>query len=118
MDAAGNAYTNLTLNWSVSGGGSLDHAVTSPAGGNDATMNAWTIGQQDGVQSITVTLPAHAQKAIARLKGSIGKNSVHHRDPDGRIYAWRPMHPNDESDLPQLMRSAIAYLRGEIHRNR
>jgi adhesin/invasin len=59
MDAAGNAYTNLTLNWSVSGGGSLDHAVTSPAGGNDATMNAWTIGQQDGVQSITVTLPAH-----------------------------------------------------------
>jgi hypothetical protein len=31
---------------------------------------------------------------------------------EGRIYPWRPVHPSDESDLPQLTRSAIPYLRG------
>jgi hypothetical protein len=36
---------------------------------------------------------------------------------EGRVYPWRPVHPGDESDLPQLMRSAIAYLRGEIQRS-
>jgi Bacterial Ig-like domain (group 1) len=59
MDAAGQVHTNLTLNWSVSGGGSLDHAVTAPTGGNDATLNGWSVGTQDGVGSITVTLPAY-----------------------------------------------------------
>src|SRR6266536_530333 len=59
MDAAGHAYTNLTLHWSVAGGGSLEHAVTSPDGGNDPTMNAWKTGQEDGVEAITVTLPAY-----------------------------------------------------------
>jgi len=38
-------------------------------------------------------------------------------EDEGRIYPWRPIHSNDESDLSQLMRSAIAYLRGEIQRN-
>jgi hypothetical protein len=32
----------------------------------------------------------------------------------GRTYPWRPRHRNDESDLSQLMRSAIAYLRGQL----
>jgi len=36
---------------------------------------------------------------------------------EGRIYPWRPLHPTDESDLPQLMRSATAYLKGEVHRS-
>lgn len=59
MDASGNSYTNLTFNWSVSGGGSLGHATTTPAGGGDATLNGWTVGTQDGLESITVTLPAY-----------------------------------------------------------
>ncbi|HZE76069.1 MAG TPA: Ig-like domain-containing protein [Gemmatimonadales bacterium] len=58
-DVAGNAVTNQTLNWSISGGGSLDHAVTAPTGGNDATLNGLTTGTQDGVESITVALPAY-----------------------------------------------------------
>jgi len=36
---------------------------------------------------------------------------------EGRIYPWRPIHHGDESDLPQLMRSATAYLRGELQRS-
>lgn len=59
MDAAGTAYNQLTLDWAVAGGGSLDHAVTSPAGGGDATLNAWSIGVKEGVESLTVTLPAY-----------------------------------------------------------
>lgn len=59
MDAAGKAYAKLTQNWAVSGSGTLDHAVTTPDGGNDPTMNGWTIGPTLGVQSITVSLPAH-----------------------------------------------------------
>jgi hypothetical protein len=59
MDESGNTYTNLTFNWSVSGGGSLDGAVTSPTGGGDATLNGWTVGTQDGPESITVTLPSY-----------------------------------------------------------
>ncbi len=58
MDAAGNVYNQLTLDWSVAGGGSLDHAETSPAGGADATLNGWSVGHNEGVQSVTVTLPA------------------------------------------------------------
>lgn len=58
MDAAGNVYNQLTLDWSVAGGGSLDNAETSPAGG-DATLNGWSIGNNEGVQSVTVTLPAY-----------------------------------------------------------
>ena len=33
---------------------------------------------------------------------------------EGRTYPWRPRHANDESDLSQLMRSAIAHLRGQL----
>jgi hypothetical protein len=33
---------------------------------------------------------------------------------EGRTYPWRPRHANDESDLPQLMRSAIAYLNRQL----
>jgi hypothetical protein len=36
---------------------------------------------------------------------------------EGRIYPWRPVHPGDEADLPQLMRTAVAYLRGELQRS-
>lgn len=36
---------------------------------------------------------------------------------EGRMYPWRPVHPADESDLPQLMRSAAAYLKGEVQRS-
>jgi len=33
---------------------------------------------------------------------------------EGRTYPWRPRHASDESDLAQLMRSAIAHLRGQL----
>ncbi|HXS24991.1 MAG TPA: hypothetical protein VN719_12215 [Gemmatimonadales bacterium] len=36
---------------------------------------------------------------------------------EGRIFPWRPVHPGDEADLPQLIRTAIAYLKGELHRS-
>jgi hypothetical protein len=36
---------------------------------------------------------------------------------EGRIFPWRPVHPGDEADLPQLIRAAIAYLKGELHRS-
>jgi CheY-like chemotaxis protein len=36
---------------------------------------------------------------------------------EGRVYPWRPVHHGDESDLPQLMRSATAYLKGELQRS-
>jgi hypothetical protein len=36
---------------------------------------------------------------------------------EGKIYPWRPVHPRDEADLAQLMRTAIAYLRGELQRS-
>jgi hypothetical protein len=35
---------------------------------------------------------------------------------EGQIYPWRPVHPGDEGDMPQLMRAAIAYLKGELQR--
>jgi hypothetical protein len=35
---------------------------------------------------------------------------------EGRIYPWRPVHPADRADLKQLMRAAIAYLKGELQR--
>jgi hypothetical protein len=35
---------------------------------------------------------------------------------EGRIYPWRPVHPADRADLKQLMRAAIAYLKGELER--
>ena len=38
-------------------------------------------------------------------------------DYEGRTYPWRPVHPEDEAGLPQLMRSAIAYLKGELQRS-
>jgi Flp pilus assembly protein TadG len=57
VDGAGRPVTNVTLNWAVAGGGSLDNAVTMPTGGEDPTLNGWSIGPTEGVQSITVTLP-------------------------------------------------------------
>jgi hypothetical protein len=57
--ADGHTFTNLTESWAVSGGGALDAAVTSPSGGNDATLNRWTTGPGSGVQAVTVTLPAY-----------------------------------------------------------
>ena len=36
---------------------------------------------------------------------------------EGRVYPWRPVHSGDQSDLPQLIRSATAYLRGELQRS-
>ena len=36
---------------------------------------------------------------------------------DGRIFPWRPVHPGDKADLPQLIRTAIAYLKGELNRS-
>ena len=59
VDADGHVFANLTENWSVAGGGALDAAVTTPAGGNDPTLNRWSIGPTTGVQLITVTLPAY-----------------------------------------------------------
>jgi hypothetical protein len=35
---------------------------------------------------------------------------------EGRVYPWRPVHPDDEADVPRLMRTAMAYLRGELQR--
>ena len=35
----------------------------------------------------------------------------------GRAYPWRPVHPEDELDLPRLMRGAMAYLEGDLHRH-
>ena len=35
---------------------------------------------------------------------------------EGQIYPWRPVHPGDEGDMPQLMRAAVAYLKGELQR--
>jgi hypothetical protein len=34
---------------------------------------------------------------------------------EGRTYPWRPVRPQDEIDLPQLMRAAIAYLNGDCN---
>jgi Big-like domain-containing protein len=58
-DAEGHTFTTLTENWSVAGGGTLDGAVTSPAGDDDATLNRWSTGSTSGVQTVTVTLPAY-----------------------------------------------------------
>jgi len=33
---------------------------------------------------------------------------------EGRTYPWRAWHVKDQSDLSQLMRSAIAYLRAQV----
>jgi hypothetical protein len=74
MDAADKVYSDSTFNWSVSGGGSLAHAVTSTVGGGDATLNAWTVGTQDGIESITVTLPAHPT-----VQGTLHVRVVHVR---------------------------------------
>lgn len=35
---------------------------------------------------------------------------------EGRVYPWRPVHPEDETDVPKLVRTAMAYLRGEVQR--
>jgi hypothetical protein len=35
---------------------------------------------------------------------------------EGQIYPWRPVHPGDEGDMPQLMRTASVYLKGELQR--
>ena len=35
---------------------------------------------------------------------------------EGQIYPWRPVHPGDEGDMPQLIRTARAYLKGELRR--
>jgi hypothetical protein len=36
---------------------------------------------------------------------------------EGRTYAWRPLRPDDESDMPQLVRSAAANLRAEVQQS-
>ena len=59
VDDEGHPTGSLTENWSVSGGGTLAHAVTSPTGGNDPTLNRWTTGSTSNIQAVTVTLPAH-----------------------------------------------------------
>lgn len=35
---------------------------------------------------------------------------------DGRLFPWRPVHAEDESDVPSLIRGAMTYLRGEVQR--
>lgn len=35
----------------------------------------------------------------------------------GRFYPWRPVHPEDELDLPRLIRGAMAYLQGDLGRH-
>jgi hypothetical protein len=35
----------------------------------------------------------------------------------GRSYPWRPVHPEDELDLPRLIRGAMAYLQGDLLRH-
>ena len=35
---------------------------------------------------------------------------------EGRIYPWRPVRPEDEADVPGLMRTAMTYLRGDLQR--
>jgi hypothetical protein len=35
---------------------------------------------------------------------------------EGQVYPWRPVHPGDEGDMPQLMRTAAAYLKVELQR--
>jgi hypothetical protein len=35
----------------------------------------------------------------------------------GRSYPWRPVHPEDELDLPRLIRGAMAYLQGDLQRH-
>lgn len=59
VDDEGHPTGSLTENWSVSGGGTLEHAVTSATGGNDPTLNRWTTGSTSNVQAVTVTLPAY-----------------------------------------------------------
>jgi len=67
VDADGHVFAKLTENWSVAGGGALDAAVTTPAGGNDPTLNRWSIGPTTGVQLITVTLPAYGGRPAVHL---------------------------------------------------
>jgi len=38
-------------------------------------------------------------------------------DYQGRSYTWRPVHAEDELDLPRLMRGAMAYLQGDLQRH-
>jgi len=38
-------------------------------------------------------------------------------DYQGRSYPWRPVHAEDELDLPRLMRGAMAYLQGDLRRH-
>lgn len=59
IDGSGHTFANLTEDWSVTGGGALDAAVTSPTGGNDPTLNRWTTAASPGVQAVTVTLQAY-----------------------------------------------------------
>jgi hypothetical protein len=35
----------------------------------------------------------------------------------GRSYPWRPVHAEDELDLPRLIRGAMAYLQGDLQRH-
>ena len=35
---------------------------------------------------------------------------------ESEIYPWRPVRPVDERDMPQLMRTAVAYLQAELQR--
>jgi len=35
----------------------------------------------------------------------------------GRSYPWRPVHAEDELDLPRLMRGAMTYLQGDLQRH-
>ena len=35
----------------------------------------------------------------------------------GRFYPWRPVHAEDELDLPRLIRGAMAYLQGDLRRH-
>jgi len=59
VDGEGHPFGSLTQDWSVSGGGTLAHAETAPAGNNDPTLNTWNIGSTSSVQAVTVTLPAY-----------------------------------------------------------
>jgi len=35
---------------------------------------------------------------------------------DGRLFPWQPVHTEDESHVPSLMRGAMTYLQGEVQR--
>ena len=35
----------------------------------------------------------------------------------GQSYPWRPVRPEDELDLPRLIRGAMAYLQGDLRRH-